>query len=415
MAKLTDRKRQDLAIEATEAMRPHHVRSQATAPFSFIASGPFSGTPEPCQLMECRINRVTSVARFAALYGDMVLLGDPFEQVFLNPKSEFHAIADLIAAVDIMHMLRPAIAAGLVRFCSRAIVLCKRCNDTLYSRRREVDKHLLEVIASKSRASLTRAPDERHFVLNVCGGAGWIEHESIHYHGIYVTKALRRKLGRNKEYVLTASELKRVADVKLLAATVSYDIAVQERFAQRGYTYLTEREIDFEAISQFNDEGSANRRRAMLSGLQHALPGLANVPLSKLIKLRQSDGESFAVYRDSLRTVLDGLSAEKTLTVSRVREAVADAVQPEINRIKQTIRENRRALWISLKEDVLFGAFLASCGIYAGQLSPTCGAVMTALGGIDFARRTLVTANKLCKEPDEIRKSQYYYLWKATN
>jgi hypothetical protein len=46
--------------------------------FSFIGNASFAGYPTPCSAPLCRIESVDSVARFAALYADHVLLPDPF-------------------------------------------------------------------------------------------------------------------------------------------------------------------------------------------------------------------------------------------------------------------------------------------------------------------------------------------------
>src|SRR5688500_10244236 len=60
LATLTNTKRQELAIDAAEAMREQHVDSAAKTPFSYIANGAFSGEAHPCQLMACRLNRIDS-------------------------------------------------------------------------------------------------------------------------------------------------------------------------------------------------------------------------------------------------------------------------------------------------------------------------------------------------------------------
>jgi hypothetical protein len=413
LSKLGDEKLQDFALDAAEAMRGEHIDSIAKTPFAFIANGALSGEPHPCQAMTCRLNRVDSVARFASLYGDQVLLGDPFEQVVLHDSFGYHAIADLLAAVEIMYALRPAIDAGFVRFASRRLFLCDECSASYVKRRSKSEEHLLTAISSKARATLTRDPEDDYLVLNVFEAPGWIEHGSVHFHRVHVPSSIKRRLGKNNEYTLKKTELRSLDQIKHMASTVTFDVALQERFAQKGFSYLTDRELDFEAISDFEDQASHGKRKAMLTGLQHALPSLTDVPLSKIVKLRKTEPEAFAVYRDSLRTILDELSTDSAITVSRVKQAVSDCVQPEINKIKRTIRENRKTLWTSLKEDVLFGGLIASCGLYAGHISPTCGAVMAAVGGAEFARKALVTANKICKEPEEIRKSNYYFLWRA--
>jgi hypothetical protein len=415
LTKFNESRLSEFVISAAEAVRETHVSSAAPRAFSFAASGALSGEPHPCQALGCRLKRVDSVARFAALYGDEVLIGDPFEHAVLSGSSGAHVIADLVAAVETMFMLRPAIDAGLVRFVSRRLVFCKQCDALCYRKRSKVEKHLLAAMTDKVSATLTRDPHNKYLVLSVLDAFGWIDHGELHYHGVEVRPSLKKKLGRKSQYKLTTTEFRNLWQIKHLAMTVSYDIAVQESFANRGYSYLTERDIDFEAISRFEDSKSNDKRKAMLSGLQHALPALTTVPLAKLVRLRKSEGEAFAVYRDNLLMVINDLNSENTLTVNRVKQAVSDCVQPEINRINRTIRENRRALWTSLKEDILFGALIASCGLYAGYISPTCAAVGAALGGVGLATRSLKTANKLCKEPDDVRKSDFYFLWKAMN
>jgi hypothetical protein len=191
------------------------------------------------------------------------------------------------------------------------------------------------------------------------------------------------------------------------------DVLLHNWYSNRyGCNYLTAREIDLNLISNINDENTNGASLALSKAFGHSLPMIENISIDGLLKLRTEEAEAFHVYRDALSK---GLETAGCTDGKLYQQIFDDIVRPEVNKIDSTIKNSRKLLKESIRQDIVFGAGFVSVGLFSGILPPNIGQILAALGGFKYVSGLLDKTNQLFKEPPHIRDNKYYFLWKVQN
>ena len=106
----------DFCLEISERLpRPTCIPK---SPFSFMGNSSLGGDSLPCSAPYCRMNTVDSMARFAAVYADAVILPDQFDELHegIGTKYLENFCMDVAIHVHILQYLRPLIEDGLITF-----------------------------------------------------------------------------------------------------------------------------------------------------------------------------------------------------------------------------------------------------------------------------------------------------------
>src|ERR1043165_3580233 len=206
LAQWSDRKLFDLLGDLRRAMP--YTPSPADSPFNFVANDSLSGRAVPLATREQRLERVTQLARFAALYADMLLIRDPFEDYprgsmardlhgtiqqisrGLEPSdfSNARLRQKLIDDVRLVLFFRPLFSAGLLGFTTSSQHWCPSCVRSLVDRgqlhkvfskpdeiawqRRvaKITKHLEKIFLEKGRTLVHSHGDHSHAFMFVPQG-----------------------------------------------------------------------------------------------------------------------------------------------------------------------------------------------------------------------------------------------------
>ncbi len=376
----------DFLIEMYEAMSMVHDRTGAA--YAFIANGPMGGDSSRCSDPECRIQRVDHTARFATLYADRVLIPDPFEKFFGVDEVNERLIEEVSVAIQVLHLIQPTVEAGLIGFATGEYCLCEEHYKEHAAQADDIRiacSVLQDQFAGKVRVELrhsTVVKDAWDFF--VSGPESLLEHGRIVYVLRKIPDNLANQLDSAGHYVLSMNEIKKFGFLHKLTEPILDDILLQSLYVTQGFHYLTDREIDLEVVAAVNDAVTQDNSSALLSGLSHAVPVVPEADLVALTKLRTNEGEAFRVYRDKLNSVTRSFSSETALTQKRVRQAFLDIIEPELNKLDQTVRDNKRLLFGQIRQDVIFGAGVVSIGLFCGLFSPTVGEIFAGLGGFKF-------------------------------
>lgn len=96
--------------------------------FNFYSDSTLSGAAYPCSALECRLANLDNLTRFAALYGDKVLIPSPIDLHFEKlEQGKCINRMELVVDVIILLRLKPLVLAGIVGFFSTYICLCQEC------------------------------------------------------------------------------------------------------------------------------------------------------------------------------------------------------------------------------------------------------------------------------------------------
>lgn len=229
----------------------------------------------------------------------------------------------------------------------------------------------------------------------------------------YVPDEFKKYIDEGKEFNLSPNEALDSGLIDHLAREVETNLTIQDYYSSYYSAHvLTDREFDINLSKLLNNRGDKdyNKRSSILKNLDHLVPFIDGVSIEKLLKLRTSEGESFQVYRDKLNKLVK----TNNLSSAESRELYLDEIQPEINKINLTLKNNKKMLWGNIKTNVLLASTYISTSLFTGILPTNVDKVVASIGGFGFAKSIGQDVLKLIKQP-EIKKNELYFLWKTNN
>jgi hypothetical protein len=386
------------------------------SPFQFVANSSMAGGKSPCRATACRLDKVAALSQFAALYAEKVLIPRPFDDLSgLEPDGiDGDVREDINARILIIHFLRPLLDQGLIGFVSNTHY-CMDCysqqlGDVAGEFRAKFEAiydYLIDLYSKDVNYRLVEH-DGFHLV-EIEGPENLIEHRSA---ALFLDddSKLVKAIGKFGNKTITAAESIEYGFASDLAGEIMNDLIIHNWHAvQDGSNYITSRAIDENVFGRVRGDSSNQLNQTINKALSHSLPILNGVSLDKLVRLRVNEGESFQVYRDALSNTL----TNKHLSLAEFEQAFSDVVRPEINKINLSIKNSRKLLADSVRQDIVLGAGFVSLGLFGGFLPPNIGELVAALGGYQYASDLIGNVNSLTKEPEGISDEQFYFLWKA--
>jgi len=401
----------------------HHsqTHTQNNELFSFTANSALSGGSHPCASPVCRNQRIESLMAFAALYADEVYIQQPFENIALRDPASIQEVDrhNLIAGITNYKTLSPLIERGVIKYAQDLNPFCDHHNAT-------VARPLLEKIEAKSQqleveitrmllesCSVTFNHTNKHGpFFEISGPEGVVEHGTVYFHAFKpMPKIFRLFQKKSSIYRLSKSEMEDSGVLRLIVKPIVKDISFQEwHTALNGTSYLCDNPSHMKLVSSVNSDVFAANVSAFANGFRHSLPQVyASEPMA-LLKLRDRESESFFVYRDKLRRLLQQSEGWNEKEVQRI---FREEVLPELNGLKKKLRDWRENSREALGEKLIFGSGTVTLGLYAGILPPDIGQLVAALGGTSAVAGLLMDWNKSFKEKQQARASDFFFLWEA--
>ncbi len=213
-------------------------------------------------------------------------------------------------------------------------------------------------------------------------------------------------------YTFTRKETGILGLNDLLLSPIFNDLILQ-KYAMVKYniSYLTNRKLETEIINGLKITGSNEETdKFILEGLSHELPFVKNADISKLLNLRKKESGAFTAYRDAVREVFLGLKNEKDINV--VKKAVQDNIIPKVHKIERLIETHKDSLKDKLKGELIFDAIIISAGYFANSAGLNLAEIA---GGLFTAKDIFTDILPLTSNPIEIKRNDYYFLWKLKN
>ena len=150
-----------------------------------------------------------------------------------------------------------------------------------------------------------------------------------------------------------------------------------------------------------------------ISGFSYSVPFINDIDLVQLLELRKKDYESFLVYRDSIRYFLE--ETNNFNVTKNIKEVFSDIVNPEINKISLTFKNNKTLLKNKVNRELLISSCLIGLGLFSGLLPNDLGKIVGALGGCDFLKAIINQKIEGTLESNEIKNNDLYFIWKIKN
>jgi hypothetical protein len=241
----------DLCTTISDALpKPASVAPSA---FSFIANGELGGAVSTCANPACRLENVDSMARFAALYADKVLLPDPFAllgsiapSVVENQSTFF--LLDVATYIRLLYDLRPLLDTGLVAYAdTKHHQLCTECYAKAIgeSKNRYAQKlsrthnFLTKKFFDEIRIDVTEITDE--ITYDISGPEAFLPHGGYLKHGTNIPPSLKKR-SSELPFSLTRAQIQRLGLLDADVQEILDDILRSNYYSNEfGLNYLTDR------------------------------------------------------------------------------------------------------------------------------------------------------------------------------
>lgn len=398
--------------------------------FAHSASRSLSGEPWPCQELSCRLRRATELAQFAALYSERVyfrnFLGDYSTHFKPAQSSDISKLRQSLADdIAVFLYLRPLIEKGLLipvtppQYCLHCL--------TTHSFGSDADKRFKRVFRDLTQryneeTNITFKYEDGLYWLQVEGPELLMDHSGVIYFSprpnpvIAKMPRVMKGVMAGKEMLLSQSTIRKMRfDQHLAGETRSNIVFELAASLSIGTMFLTDRALDIELLRQLSVDPSIEQRNQLLQKhITCIVPFIDSVRPVDLMKLRQTDGDSFILFRNSLTKAIDEYRGQKTGLTERDAKAVyGDIIQPQLARLDSKVHSARRNLIKKTTAQIAGWTAAISIGLYAGLLPSGIAAAAAALGLTKVLAelgQDLLTKRDV---EEEIRQEELYFLWKV--
>jgi hypothetical protein len=390
--------------------------SPKTSIFHFVANSQLSGLPYPCSSLQCRIEHADKMARFAALYSDKVYIRNPFERYFHLDELDYDDRILFSDDILVLLHLKDLFKSDILHFSTNNMAFCPDCYakfvkniaDSIDHKMRDARKLLKSIFIKeasfKSYFNLepiveVRAPGK---LIENCHSLTVINKIPRGYKKYFISK---------KPKALNQTIAQKLGVVDSYVDKIISDLTIQNWYSNLyDLNYVTDREIDLELISIFNDPTLNKFNKAIIDGFAHNVPILNNIALIKIVELRSQLKEEFNVYRDAIRTATMEITNSNA---TYAKQIFNDIILPELNNIDLAVKNSRRILRKNTTRSFIISTGFISLGLFSGILPGNIGQLLAAMGGYGFVKDSIKGGLSLLNEPESIRDNKFYFLWKV--
>lgn len=397
-------------------------KTKGDSKFDLIANSTLSGETGQCSSIYCRLNSFEHLARKASLYANKVWIKVPFSQY---AASEEYDIEEEILQegfyddILVLHKYKPMFDANLFSFAHTDTHFCLNCfnstseqivSKSLISNMKKAKKHLIERFRKGGDYFLCKDFEDEEYMLKIiCKDNNIFEHEALYYSLDKFPEEFEKAKFRNNNKIYQ-KELLKSRQLDRFTLPILEDIVLQDWYSSNfNANYLTNRPIDLEVIQLLNNKDTSQNSELFYNTLSHTLPIVENVKIEKLIELRQKEPEAFINYRNSLDSLLD---KSKGLSSKELREAFKDEIQPRIDQMNQSIKNNRRKIIKNSIHSLVTGTSMVGIGLFSGMLPVQVGITLAGLGIYHHGSKLTQELSNIINQNHENGEDKYFFLWK---
>jgi hypothetical protein len=376
--------------------------------YSFTTNDSLGGGPRPCMSPECRLDKVSRLASFAALYADSVIIPPLFTTLDHLKKTDDHEILHALylkiaGDISVLIYLRPYIEANLVYINKTKSRLCFECfrnnlseSNVLQSRIKKIEPKIKSFISREASFSISDGAIR-------IAGSRFLGTETLSF--VHTPPEIA-KFFKKKEYRFSQKEVIKYKLYRYLLGPSVNDLYAQKYSFQNERFFLTDNELETQIIDYLG-----GHRPSMVSHLSQNLPLVSGVKPEKIIKLRQEEGESFEAYRNSVSRVMEELGSKRS--PSELKDAMSDLVQPEINRINLVIKNHKKYLLEKAAKRAQFDVLVLAAGLFGGlPIDPVSLNIIYSGLGLREVSGIIDDLQESKQIPEEARNSNLYFLWR---
>jgi len=382
--------------------------------FNFQASSSMAGGEFPCSAVECRMNSLEMLLRFASLYADQIIMQNPLDKHIENIEKGYINSHELYVDVCRLLEMRELVEDEIVTFESAYICLCGECRNQLEIKENRLINKMDEIYGLISNDFETSILCE---AISFNGKPELLisKAEKFDLHETYIIpydkqfeyiNAILEKTGGHGR-PLSKEEIHALGVTDKFLSPV-YDDIFQNMINVFGSenSYLTNRSIDYTFLNELNQQNSKN-----FSLLNHSLSIVPEIKISNILELRRKDGSSFDNYRTIINKELRGRILN---TKQECMDFNQDVIYPEIVKMNRSLEINKKHLIKGIHKDIIFYSGVLAVGTFSGEIATNVSQIMSAIGGIGTIKK-IFDSSLDGNSKNGIQTNPYYFLWKLTN
>ena len=377
--------------EVQDALRGEKSIVSAIEPssYNFYASASLRGE-RTCDYPLCKLRKLPVIERFAALYGDCLVL-----PIQISGQTSRQLKTSLAAVFITISELRPLIDAGIVIPVPTSVCLCRRCR-TAFDQRNERISAIAASLGKRYQDNiqvryLGKEEVDGSFGFEMKGPSHLIENgyniRTFKSRPDWLPDSLRpgdlfpKKLVADSGIVTDFFEISR------------YDLASQSIYAEQyGCSYLSDNNVESEFFGTLDQDINGSFSSIDLAReLSHEIPLFSEIPTSRLLALRREFPEAFLTYRSALSESLVRNEALQAGGRIRAREFFRDVLEPRLNTLKSVEVSARKMEYKNVALSFGLPAISLVAGIIATSFKTNVADVLQVAGGLGIAKGLLAS------------------------
>lgn len=379
------------------------------APFNFIPSSELTGL-SGCREWECRAHRSQLLARYAALYADSVVV--PWR---LPLPNNYRASEDfryeLVGAILAVLEMRPLIEAGIIKLVHPRFHFCNDCASTGLQMVKSIrDATRRTRIAHEARflAKVEKAHSPGTRLFSLSGPKEFLEHGSVLIELTRAPSWAKGVRGRLPKKVLAKSGF--VDDVfeQIAGDLIFHQLCTQSYNAKLLTSLPGEAEI-LRRLNRQDEQTSAVL--GLCARLTHEIPLMSDVPLERVLKIRNEEPAAFLHYRTALAGIVkDYIQPGKALSKIEAKQIYEDKLLPELAQLQRGAEVHRRKV---LKKSAATAAIVMAV-VTVGMTAGLHASDFAAMGSGALMGGLAALLGETSPEPDTVKNHQLYFLLKLS-
>lgn len=365
----------DRSVAESEELEP--------SPFNALAGASIRGD-SGCSNIDCRTAKLTSLATFAAMYADRMLLPTPLEHPSTTKNSE-RLRNTLIQSVASILELRPLVERGIVKPVTRALQCCEE-HAKLALRNFERGEDAVNALAErnvKNFAFSYEIINRKPYVgaVHVRGPEKYIDHGSFYWLLTNPPAWLPSRAKSATKYRIPPTSPVHRELVRRSLRHIARDVLFHQWIAPRfKATYLTDMAGEKEFIERLSsDDALAIKTAQALDNLTHEIPLIGSLPIRTILQIRGENHGSFELYRSTLKKIVrERILAGDLISGPDAHAIYEDVLAPALAQLEQEANRQQRKWARKSLATVALAAGVVSLGATGALQSSQ---VMTLVGG----------------------------------
>lgn len=400
-----DENRLNAELDAIMTMTPSDHFSGLSS-FNFTVDSTLQGGRYPCAAAECRLQNLDSLAKFSAMYSEKTLIQSPVERM-INENPRYIDTFELSLAIVELLGLECVVRAGYVGFTSDYLLLCREClqeeKEQQFAAKSFLDSVWEGVLEEFFQATKTilKADSDGELYVEIEGMEQFGTEHSLMVHFNELPSVLANVYRKRNTTVLTREEIVAGGIVNLLTPMFDDIFGVLASPISINSTHLTTRMAQTRILEQVHSYSS--NEQVVPDAFGKMCFDLAIAPeasLKSIVRVRQSNYESFQIFRDALEEGYRNLESD----ASAASEVKRDLIDPELHKLELSLRRSKDKFKTAGGVD----AVLLVSSVFAGFFSPAALGVLAPLA----AGHTVDTVLKRINN-EEVKRNPMYFLWKV--